>query len=149
MTMHAKKLQALLENTSQAGIYHLPDSGRTVVREAAAALGFVCFEVDFADATRLDSVLIKLAQVLDFPDWYGRNLDALKDCLTDLSWCEAPGYVLIITRAEPLHAEHIDDFRRLNQVFAQAIVEWRANDCPLWVFYDLRPDGLAWLPTLA
>ena len=126
MTLHAKKLQALLENTSQAGIYHLPDSGQTAVREAAAALGFVCFEVDFADATRLDSVLIRLAQVLDFPDWYGRNLDALKDCLTDLSWCEAPGYVLIITRAEPLHAEHIDDFRRLNQVFAQAIVEWRA-----------------------
>ncbi len=28
-----------------------------------------------------------LAQVLRFPDWYGHNLDALMDCLTDL---EAP-----------------------------------------------------------
>lgn len=25
-----------------------------------------------------------LAQELDFPDWYGRNLDALYDCLTEL-----------------------------------------------------------------
>lgn len=25
-----------------------------------------------------------LAQKLDFPDWYGNNLDALYDCLTDL-----------------------------------------------------------------
>lgn len=25
-----------------------------------------------------------LAQALEFPDWYGRNLDALYDCLTDL-----------------------------------------------------------------
>lgn len=24
-----------------------------------------------------------LAESLDFPDWYGRNLDALYDCLTD------------------------------------------------------------------
>ena len=28
-----------------------------------------------------------LAQTLDFPDWYGHNLDALFDCLTEL---EAP-----------------------------------------------------------
>ncbi len=149
MSMHVKKLQTLLEKTSQAGIYHLPDSGQAAVREAAAALGFVCFTVDLAEETRLESVLIKLGQVLDFPDWYGRNLDALKDCLTDLSWCEAPGYVLIIRRAEALHAERIDDFRRLNQVFAQAVDEWRNSDCPLWVFYDVRPDGLTWLPTLA
>lgn len=26
-----------------------------------------------------------LAAALDFPDWYGRNLDALHDCLTDLT----------------------------------------------------------------
>lgn len=25
-----------------------------------------------------------LAQALDFPEWYGRNLDALYDCLTDV-----------------------------------------------------------------
>ena len=25
-----------------------------------------------------------LAQALDFPDWYGHNMDALMDCLTDL-----------------------------------------------------------------
>ena len=25
-----------------------------------------------------------LARELDFPDWYGHNLDALMDCLTDL-----------------------------------------------------------------
>lgn len=26
-----------------------------------------------------------LAEALSFPDWYGRNLDALYDCLTDIS----------------------------------------------------------------
>ena len=28
-----------------------------------------------------------LAQVLDFPDYYGKNLDALFDCLTELGEC--------------------------------------------------------------
>ena len=26
----------------------------------------------------------RIADALDFPDWYGHNLDALMDCLTDL-----------------------------------------------------------------
>lgn len=26
-----------------------------------------------------------LAQSMDFPEWYGRNLDALHDCMTDIS----------------------------------------------------------------
>ncbi len=26
-----------------------------------------------------------MESVLDFPEWYGRNLDALYDCLTDLT----------------------------------------------------------------
>ena len=28
-----------------------------------------------------------LAQMLDFPDYYGKNLDALFDCLTELGEC--------------------------------------------------------------
>ena len=42
---------------------------------------------------QLDGNLIKenghdyLAEALDFPDYYGKNLDALYDCLTEIS-CE-------------------------------------------------------------
>ena len=28
-----------------------------------------------------------LAEVLDFPDYYGKNLDALYDCLTEIGEC--------------------------------------------------------------
>lgn len=31
-----------------------------------------------------DALHSALAEALDFPDWYGCNLDALCDCLTDL-----------------------------------------------------------------
>lgn len=40
-----------------------------------------------------------IAEMLDFPDWYGHNLDALMDCLTDLdettvilTGCERVGF---------------------------------------------------------
>ncbi|UJW32247.1 barstar family protein [Saccharothrix sp. AJ9571] len=41
-----------------------------------------------------------IAAALDFPDWFGRNLDALYDCLTDLSWLPAGEHVLIWAGSE-------------------------------------------------
>ena len=40
------------------------------------------FEEAFRDK---GAVHAYLASSLDFPDWYGNNLDALLDCLTDIS----------------------------------------------------------------
>ncbi|MFC6090625.1 barstar family protein [Saccharothrix lopnurensis] len=36
-----------------------------------------------------------IAEALDFPDWFGHNLDALYDSLTDLSWLPAGEHVLV------------------------------------------------------
>ncbi len=38
-----------------------------------------------------------IAEALSFPDWFGRNLDALQDCVRDLSWL-APGEHLLVWR---------------------------------------------------
>ncbi|GLZ34008.1 hypothetical protein Lesp02_61960 [Lentzea sp. NBRC 105346] len=37
-----------------------------------------------------------IAAALSFPDWFGHNLDALYDSLTDLSWLEKGEHVLIV-----------------------------------------------------
>ena len=34
-------------------------------------------------------LLTRFAQGLSFPDYFGRNWDALIDCLSDLTWCSA------------------------------------------------------------
>jgi len=38
----------------------------------------------------------EMARVLHFPDYFGHNWDAVYDCLTDLSWLPAAGYVLVL-----------------------------------------------------
>jgi len=37
-----------------------------------------------------------IARTLSFPDWFGQNLDALYDSVTDLSWLEKGEHVLIV-----------------------------------------------------
>ncbi|WP_367131285.1 barstar family protein [Saccharothrix sp. HUAS TT1] len=44
--------------------------------------------------TKQDAIAA-IADALSFPDWFGHNLDALYDCLTDLSWLPAGEHVLV------------------------------------------------------
>ncbi|EXI78576.1 MAG: Barstar (barnase inhibitor) [Candidatus Accumulibacter appositus] len=146
--MTQKNLQALLEDSRQAGVYRLPHGDRRALREAAEAAGFACFDADLGDSDQIQQVLARLGRQLGFPEWYGNNFDALKDCLSDISWREEAGYLLILSRAEALQLADAPAFRTLNQVFAAVIDEWRSQDVPMWVFYDLQADGLATLATL-
>jgi len=39
----------------------------------------------------------EISEVLRFPDYYGRNFDALYDCLTDLEWLGVDAIYFLIT----------------------------------------------------
>lgn len=51
--------------------------------------------VDGRRAPNKKAVLLAIGHALQFPDWYGANLDALHDALTDLSWLP-PGQVSLV-----------------------------------------------------
>ncbi|MFE2754143.1 barstar family protein [Actinosynnema sp. NPDC059335] len=40
------------------------------------------------------AAIAAIADALSFPAWFGHNLDALHDCLTDLSWLPEGEHVL-------------------------------------------------------
>ncbi len=58
-----------------------------------------------------------LAKALQFPDYFGKNLDALDEMLNDLEWIEQE-YVLIIVHRSSLLLQHENEFKnKLIQVF--------------------------------
>lgn len=60
-----------------------------------------------------------LAGAMDFPDWYGRNLDALYDCLTDM-----PEEIEIRIRNENALTEHLGNYAAaLKKVISAAAEE--------------------------
>jgi Barstar (barnase inhibitor) len=69
------------------------------------ASGLHIVTVGSQDLLSDDGLLATLGEVFRFPDYYGHNYNALNECLRDLSWLPAPGYVLCVTGAERLWRE--------------------------------------------
>ena len=78
-------LAALLAGRSKPGIYTW-HSGFEVedVRHAVEHAGWTFAFVDGLKAQTKQEFLTRIGEALNFPEWYGKNFDALADCLTDV-----------------------------------------------------------------
>ncbi|KAB2936742.1 MAG: barstar family protein [Rhodocyclaceae bacterium] len=112
----------------------------------AEAAGFATVRIDLGTAGNKTELIERLATALVFPDWFGRNWDGLADCLGDLSWLPAAGYLILIEHCDDFHARLGEDFAIALQVFAEAADAWRDARVPFWVLVDAHADGLSFLP---
>ena len=134
-------LQAQLAQTGRPGIFRITTREMVALNEAAAALNLTFLNVDLTKSTNVPGFIKALKRDLNFPDWFGGNLDALNDCLTDFSWHPAAGYVITLSGSERLRSNPTS-FAMLNEVLANAVEEWQKRNVPFWVFYvvdDLAP----------
>ena len=83
---------------------HLLVSGDWAATLAPVPHDFVTRVLDGGRCRTKRALLAELARVLDFPAHFGRNWDALEDCLTDLGWLPAAGYRLVVSAADRLLA---------------------------------------------
>jgi RNAse (barnase) inhibitor barstar len=76
--------------------------------------------LDGSDLVSKRTTLDGIAAAMSFPEWAGRNLDALYDCLTDLSWLPEGEHVLVWSGAEELAEHDPKAFRGISAVFRDA-----------------------------
>lgn len=136
---------ALLTRTEHAGVYHMPLTGEEALVAAAEQNGYVVFRIDLANAKNREEMLDLIGKGMDFPEWFGHNWDALLDCLADLGWRPAEGYVVILEHCDGIHGLAEADFVQTLQVFEAAANEWREQGIPFWCFVDMQADGISWL----
>lgn len=104
-------------------------------------------EISAPDVARVrygdkEALMRNIATALRFPDWFGANWDALEDCLSDLSWLPANGYVLVFEGAKPG-----DDLGVLIDVLRSA-ADWWAQRGKSFVAVFLDPERRLPLPDL-
>lgn len=142
---------ALFTQAGRAGVYRLPpDQNLAALPSLMQRLRFAGFTADLTADKTLPTVLESLGKALGFPEWYGRNLDALHDCLTDPDWLPGPGLAkggaLVLSGLDTLRGRHPADFTRLIEVLASAVEIQRDSGIPLWVLVAGDARDLPLLP---
>ena len=138
------QLAQRLLDPARSGVYRaisLP----AVVEAAREAPSLRCDEIDLGAIRTKEALLDRMARSLAFPDWFGRNWDALEDCLSDLSWTGAEGHVLCLKGGEALEA---DDREILLDVLRAVAESWRARRRPFFAVFPDLPGPYAGLPEL-
>lgn len=69
-------------------------------------------------------LLTEFARALDFPDYFGHNWDALEECLADLEWLPAKGYILLITDAAQVLPDDEDEYETFLEILSDAGEAW-------------------------
>jgi RNAse (barnase) inhibitor barstar len=75
------------------------------------------------DGTRIRTkaeFMTEVAEALSFPAWFGHNLDALYDCLSDLSWLPEGEHVLVWSAPEVLAAADPGAYQAIQDVLLDA-----------------------------
>jgi RNAse (barnase) inhibitor barstar len=85
---------------------------------------FVLRRIDGRRCRTKAALLKELAGALAFPEHFGRNWDALEDCLTDLDWLPARGYLLLFSRADALLAGREEDYATLTDLLESVGRAW-------------------------
>ncbi|WP_424184869.1 barstar family protein [Actinokineospora sp. G85] len=76
------------------------------------------------------ATLDAIAEALDFPAYSGRNLDALFDCLVDLSWLPEGEHVLVWSGSDALAAADPRAHRGIRSVLEDATERTTGTERP-------------------
>jgi RNAse (barnase) inhibitor barstar len=140
-------LDNILADVGRAGVYHMPHMDKAPILAGAETNGFATFRIDLTKAGDKKQLLQEIGRSLDFPEWFGHNFDALADCLGDMAWRPAEGYLVMLEHCDGIHGLAESDFVAALQVFQQAADDWREQGIAFWCLVEMQADGIAWLPT--
>jgi RNAse (barnase) inhibitor barstar len=66
----------------------------------------------------------EFARALAFPEYFGHNWDALEECLADLEWLPANGYILLVTDTQAVLPEDEEEYDTLLEILDDAGEAW-------------------------
>ena len=124
----------IFEGSADSGILNASAGvDEAELRESAVAHGLDFTLIDLRSVSDKAGLLGEVSNVLLFPPYFGMNWDALSDCLTDLSWKAATGYVLFLVGFEAFRERAASDAAIAMRVFMGAADFWRRKGVPFYV----------------
>ncbi len=121
------KLAERLKDAARSGVYRA--GGPDAIEEAVRGTRLSVARADLGAAPDKAGALAAIAHAMGFPEWFGGNWDALEDCLSDLSWRQGDGHVLMLAGARALAK---DDLGVLLDVLDASAGFWKVRGKPFF-----------------
>lgn len=138
-------LESVVE-ANKGGVWFVPGGlEMRQVQAIAKRSGFASFHIDGKNIQRKEQLLNHVATALHFPGDFGHNWDALEECLTDLEWVDADGYILYYDHIDGLLGTHPDQFETLVEILRDAVKSWKEDGSAMIVLLSgaKAPKGVA------
>jgi len=142
--MALEALESILES-NKGGVWFLPTHAEPkAVQAVAKRNGFAFFHFEGKNISRKEQLLNHAVTALHLPDDFGHNWDALEECLTDLEWVDADGYVIYYDHIDGLLNTHPDQFETLVEILRDAVASWKEDDAAMVVLLsgEKAPKGV-------
>ena len=106
-------------------------------------------DVDGSKMPCVKEVMKEIGKAFGVPEYFGENSAALYDCLQDLAWLPADGYVLVVTNSECLLVDEpsteiewlIELLKRVCETWAHPIAlgeSWDRGAVPFHVVFQIN-----------
>jgi hypothetical protein len=119
-----------------SGVYLAPvDVDR--LRDEAKRAGIAWFDVNLARVGSKQEFLVACAKALRFPEGFGRNWDALADCLKDL-YADS---LLNLRHGDAFCEAAPDAYAIALEIFHDAATYWKERGSVFLAVVDAEPDG--------
>lgn len=126
-------IASLLLSTAP-GLYRWPTSlSVRTLAQTVDALGWRFFHLDGRRARDKMGFLRAAAEAMAFPDYFGENWDAFEECINDLAWSPAPGYVLLYEHVWWFACAHPAEWRTARSILQDACTNWALQDVKFFV----------------
>jgi RNAse (barnase) inhibitor barstar len=116
-----------------SGVYPVKQGSETAIKNAAKVSALDFTRVDLKGIAGKTGFLKKSAGALGFPAYFGMNWDAFSDCLTDMAWKPAAGYVILFDNYQFYATKAPSDAEAARRVLDSAAQYWQNKKVPFYV----------------
>lgn len=135
------KLIAVFDGERSPGLYRVTtEVNIDKLSSLCQEYGFQFFYINGKNVTSKAEFFQASAQTMSFPDYFGYNWDAFNDCINDLSWFSAAGYILLYSQPDNFAQNDPSEWLIALDVFQEAVEYWARTDTPMYVL--LKTDSL-------
>lgn len=137
------------EDACNSGIYLMSAAQRDEAPRRGRVLGGApLFVLEGDDLSGREPFFDAIARKLSFPDYFGRNWDAVYDCLTDPSVMPAHGAVLLLNGFDKMATREPEQWSIALKVLRDACAFWNPLSQDLFVLLVGAPELAPGVPLL-